>query len=162
MSLTYQSPTLMCIFIFFPINARVLEHFSSVYLFPTWLRDLNGVGYVTIGTKFCSIFLFSHWGRSFLSCLHPLVLWAVNHCSFFPLDQSWRMEPIGPSRNLPRNFQIGVKGRGVASFRWESEGGVRQGVGGVQVAQEVSVEEWSLENALEAFLLGFWLFLQQL
>ena len=40
------------------------------------------------------------------------------------------MEPIGPSRNLPRNFQIGVKGRGVASFRWESEGGVRQGVPG--------------------------------
>lgn len=49
------------------------------------------------------------------------------------------MEPTEPIRSLPRSFQIGVKGRGVASFRWQGVEGVRQEVGGVQVAQEVSV-----------------------
>ena len=58
---------------------------------------------------------------------------------FSSLGQSWRMEPTEPIRSLPRSFQIGVKGRGVASFRWQGVEGVRQEVGGVQVAQEVSV-----------------------
>lgn len=90
-----------------------------------WLWGLKWGMWRAVENKFCLVPHSSPWGRGFPSYFHPLVLWAVNHCSLPPWTRAGDMDPIGPIRLLPGSFQIGVNGREVASFSWESLEDVR-------------------------------------
>lgn len=95
----------------------------------------------------------SHWGRGFPSYFPSLALWAVNHHNLLPWTTAGDRDPLGSIRSLPMNFQIGVRGRGLAPSReWMVSRWPRK-----------SVWENEVKRVLEACRFGFWgFFLGQL